>query len=109
MTVGPFILALCLETGVQYNEACKVALEQAAIQSGVEARARETTRKLERSTLEFINAPETVQTALGTTIYVLRLASGQQASFSIPHPLKEGVTTLSVGGNGIGIAYRWDF
>ena len=33
MTLTPFIVALCVNTGATYNEACKNALEQGAAQS----------------------------------------------------------------------------
>jgi hypothetical protein len=109
MTVGPLILALCLETGPQYSEACKVALEQGAVQSGIEGRAYEEKKRLEQSAIEYVNPPRSIQAVLGSAVYIIRLANGQEASFSVPNIFGVGATTMTVGKDVVGFGYRINF
>lgn len=109
MTIGPLILALCLETGPQYSEACRVALEQGAVQSGIEGRAYEEKKKLEKSAMEYVNPPLALQSAIGASVYIIRLANGQEASFSVPTLFGDGATTMTVGKDKVGFGYRIDF
>lgn len=109
MTVGPLVLAICLRVGAQYEAACTTALEQAAVQSGVEAGLDSTKRRWEKKALEFLDPSISTQIVGGAVVYLVRFANGQTATFAIPNPTRLGATSLTVGKENVGLGWRIDF
>ena len=109
MTVGPLVLALCLNIEPQYEPACRTVLEQAAIQTGIEAGLDTTRKKWGKKAIQYINPSMTTQVIGSAAVYIIRLANGQNATFSVPNPTRIGATSMTLGKEEIGIVWRIDF
>jgi hypothetical protein len=109
MTVGPLVLALCLNIESQYEPACRTALEQAAVQTGIEAGLDTTRRKWEKKAIQYINPSMTAQVIGGAAVYIVRFANGQNATFAVPNPTRIGATSMTIGKEEVGVVWRIDF
>jgi len=109
MTIGPLILALCLNIKSQYELACKTALEQAAVQTGIEANLDTTRRKWEKKAIQYVNPSMTTQMIGGAAVYIVRFINGQNATFAVPNPTRTGATSMTIGKEEVGVVWRIDF
>jgi len=109
MTVGPLVLALCLNIKSRYELACRTALEQAAVQTGIEAGLDTTLRKWEKKAIQHINPSMTAQVVGGAAVYIVRFVNGQNATLAVPNPTRIGATSMTIGKEKVGVVWRIDF
>lgn len=109
MTAGPLVLAICLNVEAKYELACRVALEQAAVQTGVEANLEDTRKKWEKRAAKYANFSVTSQLIGGAAVYIIRFANGQKATFSVPNPTSLGAISTTVSKEFLGVVWRIDF
>ena len=98
MTLTPLIVAICVNAGPTYDEACKAAAEQGAAQSGFAGSFEQTTSKMEKQTIKFINPSAEVETAVAVLGYSVHLLSGRQAVIALPNPgIKNSSLSFGIG------------
>ena len=98
MTLTPLIVALCVNAGPTYNEACRNAAEQGAAQSGLAGNFEKITKKYERDVVKYIDPSKSVEITAAAIGYVVQLSTGHSANFSVPNPvLRNSSLNLNVG------------
>lgn len=86
MTLTPLIVAICVNAGPTYNDACKAALEQGAAQSGFAGQFETFTRKTERNAREYVDPSKEVEIMAAGLGYTYQLISGREATLALPNP-----------------------
>ena len=110
MTIGPLIVAICVNAGPTYNDACKAALEQGAAQSGVSNHFEKITKKVEKGVVQYIDPSKEVEIAAAAVGYTVQLVSGKQATIALPNPgIKDSSLSLSVGKDLVTVGFRIGF
>lgn len=98
MTLTPFIVALCVNTGATYNEACKKSLEAGAAQSGFAGQFEHFTKKTEQDLIRFITPSAKVEMAAAAIGYTYQVISNKQATLALPNPgIKDSSLSLTIG------------
>jgi hypothetical protein len=110
MTLSPLIVALCVNAGPSYNEACKTALEQGAAQTGIAVKVEHLTKRTAKDVIQYINPSAQVELTAAVVGYTYQLISGRQATLAFPNPgIKNSSLSLSVGKDSAGIGFRMGF
>jgi hypothetical protein len=98
MTLTPLIIALCVNAGPTYNEACRTALEQGAAQSGLAGKFSKFSKKAEKDVIRYIDPSKEVEISAAILAYGIRLGTGQTATVALPNfGLKNSSVSLTAG------------
>ncbi len=110
MTLTPLIVALCVNTGPTYNDACRAALEQGAAQSGLAGRFEGWSKKAERDALKYIDPSKEVELVAAVAGYTYQLGSGKTATLALPNfGMKNSSFSMTVGKEEIRVGFRIGF
>ena len=110
MTLTPLIVALCVNTGPTYTDACRTALEQGAAQSGLAGRFEGWSKKAERDAIRYIDPSKEVEIVAAVVGYTYQLGSGKTATLALPNPgIKNSSWSLTVGKDEVRFGFRMGF
>ena len=110
MTIAPLIVAMCVNTGASYNDACKAALEQGATQSGFASDFEHVTKNAERTAIRYIDPSKEVEVIVAGLGYAYQLGISRQATIALPNPgLKNSSLSMSVGADLLAIGFNINF
>lgn len=106
MTLTPLIVAMCVNAGPSYNDACKAALEQGAAQSGFAGKFEYVTKNAETTAIRYIDPSAEVEVVAAALGYTYQLGVGHQATVALPNPgLKNSSLSLSVGKEAVKLGF----
>lgn len=110
MTLTPLIVALCVNTGPTYSDACKAALEQGAAQSDLAGKFEGWSKKAEKDAIRYIDPSKEVEIAAAVVGYAYQLGSGKTATLALPNPgIKNSSLSLRVGKDEVTFGIRIGF
>jgi hypothetical protein len=108
MTLTPIIVAICVNSGTTYEEACKAALIQGANQSDVAKTFEQQTLKLEHQVISYIDPSPAMEVTASMLGYVTQLTLGNQAHISMPVH-RDSSISFSVGKSSQILSLHIDF
>jgi hypothetical protein len=110
MTLSPLIVALCVNTGPTYTDACKAALEQGAAQSGFAGAFERVAKRTERDVIQYIDPSAEVEMAAAVAGYTAQIVARRSATIAIPNPsIKNSSIRMTVGEKETTVNFRIDF
>jgi hypothetical protein len=110
MTLGPLLVALCVNAGSSYREGCKVALSQAAAQSGADAEFSKITKRSKNKLINLVDPSKEAELTIAVLGYATQMISKKEANLSVKNPFsKKSSISLTAGEDKVSLGFRIEF